>query len=176
MSAIPHQHMHRVNFEKCYTFKTTSCQNLKICEISKGVSKIIPWSSHLKSSFVYKRLWNSVFSFPFFVMVYWKSLSNWSLAVNHDDLVASIPFPASQVETVKVENFLEQSRFLNSQHGKVIHRAFILDPCFKSSESSKEVRRGSIEALCYASLCCYRKHQALYTELFSFCSPSRSII
>jgi hypothetical protein len=49
--------------------------------------------------------------------------------VNLDDLVASIPFPASQVETVKVENFLEQSRFSNSQHGKVIHRAFVLGLC-----------------------------------------------
>jgi hypothetical protein len=63
-------------------------------------------------------------------MAYWESLTNWSLAVNLDDLVASIPFPASQVETEKVENFLEQSRFSNSQHGKVIHRAFVLGPCF----------------------------------------------
>jgi hypothetical protein len=54
-------------------------------------------------------------------MVYWKSLSNWSLVVNHDDLVASIPFPASQVETVKVEIFLEQSRFSNSQHGSIVY-------------------------------------------------------
>jgi hypothetical protein len=74
-------------------------------------------------------LWNSVFSLPFFVMVYWKSLTNWSLAVNLDDLVASIPFPASQVETLKVEFFLEQSRFSNSQHGEVIHHVFVLGPC-----------------------------------------------
>jgi hypothetical protein len=51
-------------------------------------------------------------------MAYWESLTNWSLAVNLDDPVASVPFPASQVETVKVENFPEQSRFPNSQHGK----------------------------------------------------------
>jgi hypothetical protein len=38
-------------------------------------------------------------------MAYWESLTNWSLAVNHDDLAALIPFPASQVETVKVETF-----------------------------------------------------------------------
>jgi hypothetical protein len=62
-------------------------------------------------------------------MVYWKSLTNWSLAVNLDDLVASIPFPASQVETVKVEIFLKQSRFSNSQHGEDIHRVFVLGPC-----------------------------------------------
>jgi hypothetical protein len=62
-------------------------------------------------------------------MVYWKSLSNWSLAVNLDNLVASLPFPASRVETVEVETSLEQSRFSNSQCGKVIHRVFVLGPC-----------------------------------------------
>jgi hypothetical protein len=114
--------------EKCCTFKTTSCQNLKICEISKGVSKIIPWSSHLKSSFVYKRLWNSVCSFPFFVMVYWKSLSIWSLAVNHDDLAASIPFPASQVETVQVETFLlssQGSRIVNMEKSSIVYSSLV---------------------------------------------------
>jgi hypothetical protein len=45
----------------------------------------------------------------------------------------------------------------------------------KSSESSKEVHLGSIEAFCYASLCCYRERKALYTEFFSFFSPSWSI-
>jgi hypothetical protein len=90
-------------------------------------------------------------------MAYWESLTNWFLAVNLDDLVASVPFPASQVEMVKVENFLEQSRFSNSQWGKVIHHVFVLGPCFKSSESNKEVRPGSIEALCYAPQCCYRE-------------------
>jgi hypothetical protein len=79
-------------------------------------------------------------------MVHWKSLSIWSLAVNLDNLVASIPFPANQVETVKVETFLEQSRFSNSQCEKVIHRVFVRGPCFKSAESNKEVRPGSIEA------------------------------
>jgi hypothetical protein len=38
-------------------------------------------------------------------MVFWKVLSTWSHAANLDDLVASIPFPASQVETVEVESF-----------------------------------------------------------------------
>jgi hypothetical protein len=31
-------------------------------------------------------------AFLFFVMVFWKSRSNWFLARNHDDLVALIPF------------------------------------------------------------------------------------
>jgi hypothetical protein len=38
-------------------------------------------------------------------MLFWKVQSTWHRAVNLDNLVASIPFPASQVETVKVENF-----------------------------------------------------------------------
>jgi hypothetical protein len=50
-------------------------------------------------------LWNSVINLPFLVMAYWESLTHWSLAVNPDALVASIPFPASQVEMVEVENF-----------------------------------------------------------------------
>jgi hypothetical protein len=48
-------------------------------------------------------------------MAYWESLTNWSLAVNLDDLVASIPFPASQVEMVKVGNFL-----LSSQGSRIV--------------------------------------------------------
>jgi hypothetical protein len=39
------------------------------------------------------------------------------------------PFPASQVETVEVETFLEQSRFSNSQYGEIIHRVSVLSPC-----------------------------------------------
>jgi hypothetical protein len=45
-------------------------------------------------------------------------LTNWSLAVNLDDLAASIPFPLAKWKTAEVETFLEQSRFSNSQHGK----------------------------------------------------------
>jgi hypothetical protein len=64
----------------------------------------------------------------FLIMIFWKSLSNWSLAVNLDDLVATIPLPASQVETVEVETFLEQLRFSNSQRRDIIHRVFVLGP------------------------------------------------
>jgi hypothetical protein len=38
-------------------------------------------------------------------MAYWESLTNWSLAVNLDDLAASIPFSASQVENSRSRNF-----------------------------------------------------------------------
>jgi hypothetical protein len=52
MSTIPRKHVHRIDFENYHTLKIMSCQNLKFYEVSKGVSKIIPWSSHLKSSLV----------------------------------------------------------------------------------------------------------------------------
>jgi hypothetical protein len=41
MSTIPHKHMHCINIEKYCIFKTMSCQNPKISEIRKGVSKPI---------------------------------------------------------------------------------------------------------------------------------------
>jgi hypothetical protein len=62
-------------------------------------------------------------------MAYWESLTNWFLAVNLDDLVASIPFPLAKWKTVEVETSPEQSRFSNSQLGEVIHRVFVLGPC-----------------------------------------------
>jgi hypothetical protein len=50
--------------------------------------------------------------------------------VNLDDLVASIPFPCWPSGNSRSRNFsLEQSRFSNSQHGKVIPRVFVLGPC-----------------------------------------------
>jgi hypothetical protein len=55
-------------------------------------------------------------------MVFWKSLSTWSLAAKLDDLGVSYFLPASQVEAVEVGVFLEQSRFSKSQCGEVIHR------------------------------------------------------
>jgi hypothetical protein len=90
-------------------------------------------------------------------MAYWESSTNWSLAVNLDDLAASILFPLAKWKTAEVEIFLEQSRFSNSQHGKVIHRAFVLvrAPNLQILKSNKEVRPGSIKALRYAPQCCY---------------------
>jgi hypothetical protein len=62
-------------------------------------------------------------------MTYWESLTNWFLAVNLDDLAASILFPLDKWTTAEVETFIEQSRFSNSQHGEAIHRVFVLGPC-----------------------------------------------
>jgi hypothetical protein len=102
-------------------------------------------------------------------MVYWEFLTNWSLAVNLDDLVASIPFPASQVETMKEENFLEQSRFSNSQHGKVFHCAFVLGPCSEPSNSQNQTRKYAQDrSKLYATLLC------VATANTKRCTPSFS--
>jgi hypothetical protein len=64
-------------------------------------------------------------------MAYWESLTNWSLAVNLDDLAASIPFPASQVETVKVEIFLlssQGSRIVNMEKSSIVHSFLVRAP------------------------------------------------
>jgi hypothetical protein len=49
--------------------------------------------------------------------------------MNLDDLAASILFPLAKWKAAEIDTFLEQSRFSNSQHGKVILRAFVLGPC-----------------------------------------------
>jgi hypothetical protein len=105
-------------------------------------------------------------------MVFWKSLSNWPLAANLDDLVASNFLPASQVEAADVEVLLSSqgSRIVSIKDSSIAFLSWSVLITFKSSESSKEVNPGSIEAFCYASLCCYREHKALYTALSRFSS------
>jgi hypothetical protein len=47
----------------------------------------------------------------------------WSHAANLEDLVASIPFPASQVETVEVESFFSSqgSRIVNMGKSSIVY-------------------------------------------------------
>jgi hypothetical protein len=75
--------------------------------------------------------------------------------------------PASQVESTEVEFFLEQSRFSKSQCGEVIHRVFVSIRTHNLQILGIEQgsNPGSIEAFCYASLCCYRERRMVYTEL-----------
>jgi hypothetical protein len=56
-------------------------------------------------------------------MLFWKVRSAWHHAANSDDLVASIPFPASQVETVKVEIFSSSqgSRIVNMEKSSIVY-------------------------------------------------------
>jgi hypothetical protein len=57
-------------------------------------------------------------------MIYWEPLTNCSLAVNLDDLAASIPFSASQVKTVEVETFLlssQGSRIVNLEKSSIVY-------------------------------------------------------
>jgi hypothetical protein len=98
-------------------------------------------------------------------MIFWKVLSTWPHAANLDDLVASIPFPASQVEAVEIEIFLSSqgSRIVNMKKSSTLYSFLVRAHNLKSSESSKEVNPGSIEAFCHASRCYYRKRQVLHT-------------
>jgi hypothetical protein len=57
-------------------------------------------------------------------MVSWKSLTNWSLAVNLDNLIALIPLPVSLVETVEVEIFFSSSqgsRIVNMEKSSIVY-------------------------------------------------------
>jgi hypothetical protein len=100
-------------------------------------------------------------------MIFWKFLSTRPRFVNLDDLMAPIPFSCQLSGSLRRRNSLEQSRFSNSHCGGVVHRVFVLGPCFKSSESSKEVRPGLIEAFGLCFSCCYHERKAWYTDLFS---------
>jgi hypothetical protein len=83
--------------------------------------------------------------FRFFIMVFWKSLSTWSLAANLD---VSYSLPASQVEAVEVEISLSSqvSRKVNVEKSSITFSSRSISITFKSSEASKEVHPGSIEA------------------------------
>jgi hypothetical protein len=112
-------------------------------------------------------------------MAYWESLTNWSLAVNLDDLVASIPFPLAKWKTIEVETFLlssQGSRIVDLEKPSIVYSFLVRALNLQILKIKQGSTPGSIEALCYAPLCCYRKHKAWCTELFSFRSPLRSII
>jgi hypothetical protein len=81
-------------------------------------------------------------------MVFWKSLSTWFLAANLDDLEVSIPFLLSQVEAVKVEIFSSNqgSQKINVEKSSIAFSSRSVSITFESSEASKEVPPGSIEA------------------------------
>jgi hypothetical protein len=56
-------------------------------------------------------------------MVFWKFLSIWPRAANLDDLVAPIPFPASQVEALDIEILLsgQGSRIVNVEKSSIVY-------------------------------------------------------
>jgi hypothetical protein len=166
-----HQHW------KFLHLKNNELSKPQIYEISKSVSKIVLKFPH-KVIFRTRKFWTLLVAFLFFVMVFRKSLSTRPHAANLDNLTASIPFPASQVEALDVEIFSSSqgSRIVSMKDSSIAFLSRFVLITFKSSESSKEVRPGSTEAFGYTSLWCYHKRKALYTELFSFFSPSRSII
>jgi hypothetical protein len=108
----------------------------------------VPTWSHL----AYKRLGNSFISLPFPHNALLESPISLA-SCRQFRRPCSIKFLFCQPSgSLRCRNPFEQSRFSNSQCEEVVHRVFVLGPCFKSSESNKEVRPGSIEACCYASL------------------------
>jgi hypothetical protein len=56
-------------------------------------------------------------------MIYWESLTNWSLAMNLGDLAASIPFPLTKWKTTEVETFFSSSqgsRIVNIEKSSIV--------------------------------------------------------
>jgi hypothetical protein len=104
-------------------------------------------------------------------MVYWKSLTNWSLAVNLNDLAASIPFLLAKAEVLNVEIFSSSqgSRIVNMEKSSNMYSSLVraLNPQNSQNQTRKYAQDRS-KQFCYASLCCYPKHKALYTELFRY--------
>jgi hypothetical protein len=96
-------------------------------------------------------------------MAYWESLTTWSLAVNLDDLAASIPFPLAKWKPTEVETFLlssQGSRIVNVEKSSIVYSFLVRALNLPILNSNKGVRPGSIEACCYAPQCCCHKREA----------------
>jgi hypothetical protein len=157
--------------------KNNELSKPQILTISKCVSNIVlkfPLEVILRT----RNFGNLLLAILLFVMVFRESPSTWSLVTTLDNLVASIPLPASQTEALDIEILLSSqgSRIVSMEKLSIAFSSQSVLITFKSSEANKEVPLGSIEAFGYDSLCCYRVRKAKYTELFSFFSPSRPIL
>jgi hypothetical protein len=147
----------------------------QIHKVSKGASKTVLKFPH--EVILRARTYFLVVAFFSFVMIIWKSLSTRPHAANLDNLIAPIPFPASQVEAVEVENFLSShgSRIVNMKKSSTVYSFLVR----ASTLQILRIEQGSTPRIDRSFLlrfsCCYRKRRALYTELFSFCFPSCSI-
>jgi hypothetical protein len=61
-------------------------------------------------------------------MAYWESLTNWSLAVNLDDLAAAIPFLLAKAEVLNEETFLlssQGSRIVNMEKSSIVYSSLV---------------------------------------------------
>jgi hypothetical protein len=120
---------------------------LQIHKVKYGVSKIVLKFPH-DVIFRTRNYGTLLLAFLFFIMVFWKSLSTWSLATNLDVLGVSYSLPASQVEAVEVEISLSSqgSQKVNVEKSSITFSSRSVSITFKSSEASNEVHPGSIEA------------------------------
>jgi hypothetical protein len=161
---------------KVLHFQNNELSKPQICEISKGVRKPILKFPH-KAIIRTSKCGNSFISLHFPHNALLESPVNLVTCRQSRQPCSIDPSSASQVEALDVEIRLSSqgSRIVSPENHPSCIRSWPVLITFKSSESSKEVRPGSIEAFCYASLCCYRKREVLYNQLFSFCSPLRLI-
>jgi hypothetical protein len=109
--------------------------------------------------------------------------------VNLDDLVASIPFPASQVETVKAETFLlssQGSRIVNEEKSPIVYsflvRAHNLQILRIKQGSTPRIDRSIFATLLFVAIadvkCCtlnFSHFASHYGRLFRPLSPSSSV-
>jgi hypothetical protein len=79
------------------------------------------------------------------------------------------PFPASHAEALDVEFLLtsQGSRIVNVEKSSIVYSFSV-----RAQGSTSRIDRSFLLRF----FCCYRKRKALYTDLFSFRSPLRSII
>jgi hypothetical protein len=101
----------------------------QIYEVSKGVSKII-LKFPLEVIFRTRNYETLLLAILLFIMVFWKSPSTWFLAATLDDLVASIPPPASQMEAVDLEILLSSqgSRIVNMEKSSIVYSFLVRAP------------------------------------------------
>jgi hypothetical protein len=107
---------------KVLHFKNNELSKPQICEISKGVSKPIPKFPH-KVIIRTRNYETLLLAILFFVVIFWKSLSTRPHAANLDNLIASIPSHASQVEALDVEILLSSqgSRIVNVEKSSIVY-------------------------------------------------------
>jgi hypothetical protein len=175
MCIVPSQACASQQLLKLLHLKLISCQQ-RIHKVKQGCeqdcSEVSAWS-YLS----YKKLWNTLFGLPLLRKDLFE-ISVQLVPCREFRRPCSIKFlSTSQVEVVEVRILLSSQGFrkVNVEKSTIVFLSRSVLITFKSSESSKEVNPGSIEAFCYTSLCCYRERKALYTELFSFFSPPWSI-
>jgi hypothetical protein len=117
--------------------------------VSKSILKI-----PLEVIFRTRNYGTLLLAFLFFIMVFGKILSTWPRVATLDNLLASFPLPASQVETLDIEILLSSqgSRIVNVEKSSIVYSFLVRAHNLQILASEQGICPGSIEAFCYASL------------------------